>query len=141
MRKKITCSMFFLGIGAIITAFCIFSMVSKKDFSPNRDFYLLCSIELMLIIGGGLEALNRKNMEYVETLEKRLSLWNTISYKVKGAGETAFNDLPIGTLVIDDEFEIMWSNNIAKTMLLSNLQNKTLKDVANGRFMIILVPL
>lgn len=133
MRKKITCSMFFLGIGAIITAFCIFSMVSKKDFSPNRDFYLLCSIELMFIIGGGLEALNRKNMEYVETLEKRLSLWNTISYKVKGAGETAFNDLPIGTLVIDDEFEIMWSNNIAKTMLLSNLQNKTLKDVANGK--------
>ena len=69
----------------------------------------------------------------VETLENRLDLWNTISYKVKGAGETAFRDLPIGVIVLDNAYKVKWSNPIVQKMLMSGLKEKNLKEIANSK--------
>ena len=58
--------------------------------------------------------------------ENRMKLWNNISYRVKNAGETSFNEMPIGIIVFDDDFKIEWSNQYAqKIFLMRDLNNKS----------------
>lgn len=74
--------------------------------------------------------MNRSHQKKISSLENRLSMWNTISYRVKKAGETAFNKLPIGIIVIDNDYKIVWSNNHARTIFMSPLQNTNLREVS-----------
>lgn len=88
-------------------------------------------ISLALLISG---TINFKNAKGTRILERRLKMWNSITYKVKKAGETAFNKLPIGIIVIDDESKIVWSNQCAKTIFMSPLEQDTpfyLKNLAS----------
>lgn len=62
-------------------------------------------------------------------LENRLGLWNTISYRVKKSGEHAFNDLPIGIMILSDNNEIVWSNNYAKDLFMSQLNDMPLASI------------
>lgn len=67
-------------------------------------------------------------------LEQKIKLWNNISYRVKNAGETSFNEMPIGILVFDDNFKIEWNNNYAEKIFMShNLVNKSF-DTLNEDF-------
>ena len=70
-----------------------------------------------------------KQMRKENFLENRLNMWNTISYRVKKAGETAFNELPIGILVLNNEYEIVWSNSFAKDLFMSKLDRMNLKNI------------
>ena len=58
-----------------------------------------------------------KRMSY---LEQKVKLWNNISYRVKNAGETSFNEMPIGIIVFDDNFKIEW-NNDENTKIISRM--------------------
>lgn len=78
--------------------------------------------------------INIKNSAETRVLERRLKMWNSITYKVKKAGETAFNKLPIGIIVVDDDSKIVWSNQCAKTIFMSPLEQETpfyLKNLAS----------
>ena len=44
-------------------------------------------------------------------LEQKVKLWNNISYRVKNAGETSFNEMPIGIIVFDDDSPAKKQNN------------------------------
>lgn len=61
--------------------------------------------------------------------QQRLGMWNSISYRVKKAGETAFNELPVGIIVIDNNFKVVWSNNCAKNIFMSPLENMNIKEL------------
>lgn len=68
----------------------------------------------------------RKQEKKYEYYEHRMKLWNNITYRVKNAGETSFNELPIGIIVFDDDFKIEWSNQYAqKIFLMRDLNNKS----------------
>ena len=68
----------------------------------------------------------RKQEKKAEYYERKMKLWNNISYRVKNAGETSFNELPIGIIVFDDDFKIEWSNQYAqKIFLIKDLNNKS----------------
>jgi DNA-directed RNA polymerase alpha subunit len=103
MKRKSTISLIFLFISLIISGGAIGFLFFKNGIETINDisFYILCGIVITLVIGIVVALGNQKNYQYVQTLENRLDLWNTISYKLKGAGETAFNDLPIGVIAID----------------------------------------
>lgn len=63
-------------------------------------------------------------------LEQKIKLWNNISYRVKNAGETSFNEMPIGIIVFDDSFKVEWSNNYAeKIFMTKTLLNKTFENL------------
>lgn len=67
-----------------------------------------------------------KQEKKAEFYERKMKLWNNISYRVKNAGETSFNELPIGIIVFDDDFKIEWSNQYAqKIFLMKDLNNKS----------------
>lgn len=65
------------------------------------------------------------------TLQNRLKMWNSITYKVKKAGETAFDKLPIGIIVVDSDSKIVWANQNARTIFMSPLEHIYLKDLAS----------
>lgn len=73
---------------------------------------------------------NSNHQKHIKAMENRLSMWNSISYRVKKAGETAFNKLPIGIIVIDNDYKIVWSNDNARTIFMSPLQSTNLRDVS-----------
>lgn len=70
-----------------------------------------------------------KQLKKENFLENRLNMWNTISYRVKKAGETAFNELPIGILVLNNDYEIVWSNAFAKKIFISQLDRMNLRNI------------
>ena len=63
-------------------------------------------------------------------LESRLGLWNTISYRVKKSGEHAFNELPIGIVILSNKNQIVWSNNFAKHIFSSELKDISLGNIS-----------
>lgn len=72
----------------------------------------------------------RKQLKHERLLETRLGLWNSISFKVKKAGEKAFNELPIGIIIINNNFDILWANNQAKRIFMSPLEKINLNNIA-----------
>ena len=81
---------------------------------------------LSVIIGSMLNS--KKNISE-KTSENRLRMWNSITYKVKKAVETAFNKLPIGSIVGDNNYKVMWSNQNAQNMFMSTFDSVNLKDM------------
>lgn len=132
MKKKFAYSILFQLISMIVVGFIIFYRINKLSIELDLIFFLLAFLELALSIGLVLIVSNRKNDKYIKTLENRISLWNTIAYKVKGAGEKAFKDFPIGIIVFNQNLDILWSNETAQSMLNNELKNKRLTNVANG---------
>lgn len=74
--------------------------------------------------------LNEKNIHKLWLLQNRIKHWNTISYRVKKAGETAFSKLPIGIIVYSDEQKIEWANNYAKEIFLSPLLERSIENIS-----------
>ena len=90
---------------------------------------LVCSIILLLS-----ELISQyrlqKHIKRGDFYENRLRLWNTISYRVKKSGEHAFNELPIGIIILSSKNEIIWSNNCAKEIFMSNLDDIPLENIS-----------
>ena len=84
---------------------------------------LVCAITLGLLISS-IVFYNRVKVTAYQ--EQKLQLWNSISYRVKKAGETSFNEMPLGIILFNDEFVIEWANNYAKKIFESELVEREL---------------
>lgn len=76
-----------------------------------------------------------KQSKKVKRLENRLDSWNNISYHVREAGDLAFNELPIGILVYDDDFVARWANKNMKTIFQSSIIDKPLSEISEDILM------
>lgn len=72
---------------------------------------------------------NSKQSKATSVLNNRLSMWNSISYRVKKAGESAFNLLDIGIIIANDKWKILWTNQKARDILEDRLVNRDLINV------------
>lgn len=129
MKKKNAFLYIFLIICIIASALFIFHSINSIADISN---YIYIPLIVMVICLGVLvgRIFNNKNIKKEKIAENRLKMWNSITYKVKKAGETAFNELPIGIVVIDKNLKIMWSNNQAKNIFMSQLENINLQDLS-----------
>lgn len=79
--------------------------------------------------------LKNNSVKRTKWLESRLKLWNSISYKVKVAGEKSFSEMPVGIIVFNEKKMIEWANDYAKKIFLSPLVERELinlnKDLYN----------
>lgn len=116
------------GLGYIIYV----DIINNQNLFFDITFYLLVAALIIILILIILNFPSKRNSNYIKKLENRVNLWNTISYKVKGAGETAFNKLPIGVMVLDNNYRIVWANNYCQEILNSSLREKSLKELHNG---------
>ncbi len=71
-----------------------------------------------------------KRSKRIKWLENRLEAWNNISYRVQQSGDLAFNELPVGIMVYDDEYIIKWANKNIKAIFPMQLIDAKLGDVA-----------
>ena len=71
-----------------------------------------------------------KQSKKVKRLENRLDSWNNISYHVREAGDLAFNELPIGILVYDDDYVVRWANKNMKNIFHDSLIDRLIKDIS-----------
>ncbi len=84
-----------------------------------REINVYVTYISLFLVGSGITLLisfifTNNTTKRTKWLEERLKLWNSISYKVKVAGEKTFRDMPVGIIVYNDEKVIEWANNYAK---------------------------
>lgn len=75
-----------------------------------------------------------KKFRKMQWLEQRYELWNSISYRVKKGGETAFNKLPIGIIVYNKNKTIQWANAYAKEIFLSELVDVKIENISSDLY-------
>lgn len=62
---------------------------------------------------------SRKYKKKINVQEEQLKKWSNISYHATRAGDDAFNKLPIGIIVYDENYMVMWSNEFASKIFNS----------------------
>lgn len=129
MKKKNAILYIFLIICILVSALFVYYFINDMTGINNYIYIPLIIIVVCIGIFVG-RIFNNKNIKKEKIAENRLKMWNSITYKVKKAGETAFNELPIGIVVIDKNLKIMWSNNQAKNIFMSQLENINLQDLS-----------
>ncbi len=89
--------------------------------------YGICGVAVSFELIFRIVNINEKKVAY---LEQKVKFWNNISYRVKNAGETSFNEMPIGIIVFDDNFKIEWNNHYAETIFNTHqLLNKSFETL------------
>ncbi len=88
-------------------------------------FFFLATFFLFLFI-------NRNSQKKIEELRNQVKLYTDISYHVSQAGDEAFNKLPVGIVVYDENHEIKWANDYAKTIFRSELVKFPLEVISKS---------
>ena len=85
-----------------------------------------CFIIVTALIYSYFSSAQRKKIKWLET---KLEVWNNTSYHVKKAGDVAFNELPVGIILCDEQLEIKWANQYAKQVFQSKLMERPLQSI------------
>ena len=94
-------------------------------------FYnLWLSILSLILFTAFFFVLFQQERTFQDEAEKYIS---TLSYRVRKVGEEALLEMPIGILLIDDDFNIEWANSYMASCLKENsLIGRSLYDVADA---------
>ena len=112
MKKVFTFRNFIFLISIISLGFFLFSILVEEV----NKYLTYISLVVFGISAASVYNLIIKDNSAKRTkwLESRLKLWNSISYKVKLAGEKSFSEMPVGIIVFNEEKMIEWANSYAK---------------------------
>lgn len=121
----------FLILALIVlgSSFYLYLPYLQFESAAHLTSFILFLGSLVLIFVAVYVTLNYQNRQKVKTLQNRLSMWTKLSYHVNQVGDEVFNELPIGIIALDEEFEIKWANPHAKTIFDARIMGKDLKDV------------
>jgi len=135
MKKSLSFTTFILILFSLGSA--VGTVYFSRSTIPNAEY--ITYIMLVVLVASLANLISRfqrrVQLKRERMLENRLGLWNNISYKVKKAGETAFNELPIGIIVINNQFTVMWANKAAKRIFLSPLEKINLENISQQVFL------
>jgi ribosomal protein L9 len=121
----------FFVIAFVVLIFSIYFYLPYFVFDTTRHLlaFILLLGSFVLIFATLYVSLNFQARQKAKTLQNRLAMWTKLSYHVNQVGDEVFNELPIGIIALDDDFEIKWANPHAKTIFDSKITGKDLKDV------------
>lgn len=74
--------------------------------------------------------INRNYQKRIEDLRAQVKLYTDISYHVSQAGDEAFNKLPVGIIVYDENYEIKWANDYSKTIFKNDLVKTSINEIS-----------
>lgn len=117
-------------IAYILLAFSIAMFVLSFIFEINKYIIYGC-----FFIAGldcfALITLYRSNKLHaqIDWLEERVKLSNSISYRVKLAGEKSFYDMPLGIIVYSNDYRVEWANEYARKIFLSQLNDRKFANI------------
>ena len=118
----------------ILSAVLFYLLFSTSLSFDLTQIILFCSVIVLLGFGSFCLFLffETKKTEKIKWLETRLKVWNNISYHVNQAGDEVFNELPVGIIVYDENYEIKWANNYAKSIFQSHLVDLSVESIKLG---------
>ena len=121
----------FFGIALILLGISVYLYIPYFNIQGGDEF-----VRLLFLIGSTIFVfamlyvmLNIQTRTKIKTLQNRLSMWTKLSYHVNQVGDEVFNELPIGIIALDDDFEIKWANPHAKVIFDPKMTGKLLKDI------------
>ncbi|MGI6710353.1 MAG: 50S ribosomal protein L9 [Bacilli bacterium] len=113
----------------IILGVAVFIYSLFKGEGSSLISYISISIALVASLILNITNFNLKSQKKLEWLEKRMGLWNSISFRVQKAGEVSFNEIPIAILIFDNDFIIQWVNKFAKEIFMSPLLERDIENI------------
>lgn len=128
MKKIFFIVLVALGIGAMFYFY-------PYDWQAQDDIVKLIVYIIVISLGGACSTvvvcsiLSDNKNKRIKWLESRLEVWNNISYHVKRAGDEAFNELPVGIILYDEDYEIKWANKFARNIFQNKLMERALSTI------------
>ena len=117
-------------IAYILLAFSIAIFVLSYIYDINKYIiygsFFLAGVDLAALI---IQYNYNKLRRHIDWLEERVKLSNSISYRVKLAGEKSFYDMPLGIIVYSNDFTIEWANEYARKIFQSTLTNRKISNI------------
>lgn len=128
MKRLYNLRSLLISISIICLGFILYSLLGKEinrylTYGAILLLGICITLIFNLIFQSGI-------MRRTNWLENRLKLWNSISYKVKIAGEKSFSDMPLGIIVFNDKKRIEWANDYAKSIFLSELVEREIVNMS-----------
>ena len=120
---------FYLGFG-LSAYFTYYFSVEKKDIVLFIVFALITVLALIVAMVMTFMFINRKTKAQLSDYQLRLKKWSNIAYHASKAGDEVFNQLPIAILLYDESYQIKWSNNYAKQIFSSQLNDVPLDTLS-----------
>ncbi len=111
-----------------------YMMVSESDYKTAVSiiFLILTIVSLIMAISFVFMFINSDNKAKIKDLDLRLKKWTNISYHATQAGDEAFNKLPVGIILYDNDNLITWANQYAKNIFHSNLIDSPIEGISKS---------
>lgn len=109
-----------LGYMAVSSLFIIVSGIYA--------YYQADVISLIIFLYFVGDVIYKINASYHNQVDTKKQI-ESITLRVKHAGETVFNELPIGIILYDEAHEVVWFNSFSKQIFSKDLHDKTLEEV------------
>ncbi|MBP5445792.1 MAG: 50S ribosomal protein L9 [Acholeplasmatales bacterium] len=126
--------MFIIVVGIVLM--CVLYPLAWSSYDKDETIQIIVYLASFAVAFGTITGLilsyvsnaQRKKIKWLET---KLEVWNNTSYHVKKAGDVAFNELPVGIVLCDEQLEIKWANQYAKQIFQSKLMERPLQSIHN----------
>lgn len=114
-----------VGVAALLIAKYYFGI---DDIKPWLIYAVVgaCTFSIGEIL---ITLLYNKDLKRFEFYKTRVDLWNAMTYRIKGVGEGAFNNLPIGIILFNDKGIVEWSNEYARNVFHNKLTNVNMANI------------
>ncbi len=103
MDKKIVALMAFIVLASVVTV-----MTFVLQGSEILIAILLTIVATSIVSAIIMIRVTKSKDRRLNWLEDRLDSWNNVSYHVTRAGDEAFNKLPVGIVLFDDDYTVNW---------------------------------
>ena len=116
----------------VILSFILLVTLSIYAFMNNKiDIFVYVLIVLSVaILSFTLNLiLNARKNEEIRSLKDKLYAWNNISVHLKDVSEYIFENLPIGIILYNENYNITWANMYAKEVFNSRLDDRSLDSL------------
>ena len=120
-----------LAIAVIVFALSIVFYIPYLDVSSGGSIaaFAFLLVGFVFIFIAVTIVINEQSRHKIATLQNRLSMWTKLSYHVSQVGDEIFNELPIGIIACDEDFEIKWANPYAQKIFSNRVTGRRLQDV------------
>ena len=130
IKALIFAAIFIAGAGAAGYFTYAYLMDEDKPTNVAIAFLSLAIASFLIATVFVYSYIGKKNTDKIKELEVRLKKWTNISYHASKAGDEAFNKLPIGIVLYDAQYTIIWANEHAKEIFESKLVDYSIDSIS-----------